>query len=444
MPTLKNTRVNKEDSKKERHPLKLSRFGRAISTLKMSARFGMGASKKMLKMDAKNPEKAIELAVQMANEFDEMKGLMMKFGQMASYLGTHLPEPAREALARLQSSSTAMPFETARSVIESDLGQPLERCFDAFDEEAFAAASIGQVHRAVVDGQPVAVKVQYPDIERLMTFDLALVGRFFSVMFAGMPTNGREIALELRTRIIEECDYELEAMHQHRVRALLLNDPRVTVPKLLTRLSGRHVLTSEYIDALDFKTFCQRATQDAKNSAAETIFRVTFNSIFKHLFFNGDPHPGNYLFSEEGHVTMLDFGCVKKFDVEMMHIWKRIARYTLDGESEKFFSGISEMGIVGHDKRFDRAFHWEVMRALYRPFLSEKAFTYNQAYLSELNRLLLWENKNRFSLKMPADFLFANRLQWGVNAMLADLSATTDWGPLFRAAVDADIEAVFT
>lgn len=172
-------RVTKSPSK-NKTKLKKSFISRTFSTAKLSTRLGMGAAKKLLNVEVNNPEKAVEIAAKLVQEFDGMKGLMMKFGQMASYLGTHMPEEARELLATLQASSTAMDFEDVRLLIEMELNAPIESCFDTFEEQAFAAASIGQVHRATVNGQQLAVKVQYPDIEKLLSMDLSLVGNLFT------------------------------------------------------------------------------------------------------------------------------------------------------------------------------------------------------------------------------------------------------------------------
>lgn len=368
---------------------------------------------------------------------------MMKLGQMASYLGTHMPKEARDALATLQSSSTAMDSSTIQQIIESEFGKPIDAMFDCFEPEAFAAASIGQVHRAVLNGQLVAVKVQYPDIEKLVTMDLRLVGNLFSFLTLGTSMPGKEMAIELRSRILEECDYILEAEHQDKVKALCSSERFEQVPGVIASHSSRRVLTSEFVDGLDFQTFCKTADQETKNIAAMAIFEHTFDAIFKHCYFNGDPHPGNYLFGKEGTVTFLDFGCIKKFDVEFINRWKAMAKSILEQDQEANLTATKALGMIGNEKKFDHDFHWEMVNHVYQPFMAKEPFTYDNAYNSKTNELMLWQNKNRMSARMPSEFLFINRLQWGLAAILADLNATNLWNPVFRNAIYSDAKALF-
>ena len=423
--------------------LKQNLFSRGLTTAKLSSRLGIGAAKKLFNAQNNDPDKAVELATKLVNEFDGMKGLLMKFGQMASYLGTHMPPEAREVLAQLQANSTAMPYSAVKEIIEHELKAPIASLFDEFDEKAFAAASIGQVHKAKVNGQAVAVKVQYPDIEKLISADLSLVGNLFSLLMLGTKMPGRDMARELRARVLEECDYTLEAQNQLTIRALSAERENEYVPDVLLSHSTKRVLTSEFIDALDFQSFCKSASQEAKNKAGLAIFSNTMNAIFKHAYFNGDPQPGNYLFRPDGSVVFLDFGCIKKFEPSYIEKWKRLALSVVEQDKTSNLVATKEMGLVGNEKRFDHDFHWEMMNHVYKPYLSETPFTYSHEHNQKTNEYLLWENKNRFSARMPADFLFINRLQWGLAAVLADLSASNLYKPVFEAAIKAQIQSAF-
>lgn len=433
-----------DDSPTNNKPkLKKSFIGRTVSTAKLSTRLGMGAAKKLLNTKEPDPDKAVEIAAKLVNEFDGMKGLMMKFGQMASYLGTHMPSEAREVLATLQASSTAMDFSEIRSIIESELNAPLESRFDSFAESAFAAASIGQVHKATIQGKPVAVKVQYPDIEKLISMDLTLVGNLFTVLMMGTSMPGKAMTEELRSRILEECDYTLEAQNQLKVRNLCENISTEHIPDVILSHSSRRVLTTEFIAAKNFQDFCATADQEQKNKAGLAIFTHTMNAIFKHCYFNGDPHPGNYLFHDDGSVTFLDFGCIKKFDVEFINRWKRMAKSIIEQNKTENLAATQAMGLIGKTKKFDHDFHWEMVNHVYLPFLTEGEFCYDEAYNTRTNELMLWENKNKFSARMPSDFLFINRLQWGLAAVLADLHACNHYKPVFADAVYADAAPLF-
>ncbi|MEE2732535.1 MAG: AarF/ABC1/UbiB kinase family protein [Pseudomonadota bacterium] len=423
--------------------IKTGLISRTFTTAKLSARLGMGATKKLLNVSADNPEKAIEVAAKLVHEFDGMKGLMMKFGQMASYLGTHLPPEAREILATLQASSTAMAFEDVRDLIEAELNAPIENCFDQFEETAFAAASIGQVHKAVVNGKPVAVKVQYPGIETLLSMDLKLVGNLFTVFMAGTAMPGRAMAQELKARLLEECDYELEASNQLKIRALSESTSGEHIPAVVTSHSSRRVLTTEFCNGMSFQDFCHSASQAQKNQAGLTIFTHTMNAIFRHCYFNGDPHPGNYLFHPDGRVTFLDFGCIKKFDPTYINNWKAMAKSILEQRKSDNLKATDAMGLIGRMKAFDHDHHWEMMNHVYSPFTTEAPFTFTHEFNSKTTSLMIWENKNKFSGAMPADFLFINRLQWGLAAILADMGATARFAEPFRSAVYADAVPAF-
>lgn len=420
--------------------IKRGLLSRTLTTAKLSTRLGLSAAKRMLNKELSPSENAVEVVTQLAQEFDSMKGLIMKFGQMASTLGAHLPEEARAALAKLQSEGTAMPFDAVRDLIESELGQPIETAFEAFEEKAFAAASIGQVHRAQVNGQTVAVKVQYPDIEKLIRMDLNVVTGLISAFTLGSALDGKSLAKELSTHILEECDYLNEAANQMRIRTHCCNLTgkhigTQHIPAVIPSHTTRRILTSEFVDAMSFDTFKKTQNQDVKNKAALTIFSHSMAAIFTHCYFNGDPHPGNYLFHTDGSVTFLDFGCIKKFQGDLIHNWKRMATGVLEENKQESLLATEALGVIGNKKSFDFDFHWKILNHIYTPYRSTEPFRYTKEYNSKTNELMLWGNKNRFSASMPPDMLFINRLQWGMAALLSDLNAQAIWSEPFQRVV---------
>src|ERR1700743_3008992 len=243
-----------------------------------------------------------------------MKGVMVKLGQMASYVDDGLAPSARRVLSRLQDSVPPMSPELASGVIEEELGAVPERIFKEWDPLPIAAASLGQVHRAITaDGQAVAVKVQYPGIAETIAADLGNVALIRSLLKMEVPSQDVTALIEeLRERIREELDYLREAEHQRLFAAYFDGHPTIRVPKIVDELSTARVITSElaagarYAEMLDWP-------QEEKDLAAETIYRFTFRSLYELRAFNGDPHPGNYLFEPGGQVTFLDFGLVKHF-----------------------------------------------------------------------------------------------------------------------------------
>ena len=366
----------------------------------------------------------------MVRDIGALKGLVMKVGQMASYLPGALPDEAQRILAQLQSESVAMTYDRVAEVIRAELGAAPESLFDDFEEKPFAAASIGQVHRARFKGEAVAVKVQYPGIEDALRSDLSTIGFMTKMSVLGLPVDGGALVEELRERIIEECDYALEAKNQAELGAFM------RVPRVVAERSARRVLTTELASGMRFAEFVATASQAAKNRAGEIIFRTSFDCLFRHAVYNGDPHPGNYLFDDDGEVTFLDFGCVRRFEPGFMARWKAFARGVLDDDRKSFPDHFRGLGMVGREKGFDFDAQWEITQYLYRPFLQRNPFmTYTDDYVRESYGVLLFDNKNQRHCAMPAEWLLLNRLQWGMNAVLAKLNATAPWPDHFAAAV---------
>lgn len=398
------------------------------------ARKGMGASPSAEQVDE---EDAVRAARELLDQLDGLKGLTMKLGQMMSYLDSSMPPKARRVLARLQAASRPVEGAAIAGVIAAELGAPPEALFDRFDPAPFAAASIGQVHRAELDGQALAVKVQYPGIEELLRTDIATVGRLARLATLLSPVDGRGVVEELAARVLEECDYVREADNQTRFAGLLAGDPDLAVPTVRADRSSRRVLTTALCHGADFDSFATAAPAGARDRAAAAIYRACFVSLFRHGVYNADPHPGNYRFAPDGRVTLLDFGCVKQFTPAFIAGWKRIARAVLDGDRAAFRRAWTDAGFVGRARRFDFDHQLEAMRFLYRPMISREPFRFTHAFIAEVHDRLAFKNVNKLRLALPPDWLFVNRLQFGLFSVLAHLGATVHYHRIFRDALDA-------
>ncbi|MGH1493911.1 MAG: ABC1 kinase family protein, partial [Acidimicrobiales bacterium] len=238
----------------------------------------------------------LKTAEDVTRELGNMKGAMMKVGQMASYLDTGLPDTVRQTLASLQSDAPPMSGELAAEQIEANLGQHPDQLFAEWDPVPIAAASIGQVHRAIThEGQAVAVKVQYPGVADAVASDLGNAGWLFGGLAALFPgVDPGPITEEIKSRLHEELDYELEAANQRHFRSHFDGHPFVTVPAVIDRYSSKQVLTSELATGSRFDEVVDWSMEE-RNLAAETLFRFSFGAIYQIHAFNGDPHPGNYL-----------------------------------------------------------------------------------------------------------------------------------------------------
>src|SRR3954462_9229216 len=269
-------------------------------------------------------ERELRTADTITERLGNMKGALMKLGQMASYVSEGLPEPMRAALAELQSNAPPMSAQLAAGVIERELGAPPDKVFVEWDPQPIASASIGQVHRVIlVDPltgaeRAVAVKVQYPGVGEAIEADLrnaGLLGSLLKQGFSGLDPD--DMVAEIRERLIDELDYELEAANQQAFADYFRGHPFIHVPDVIPSHSTAKVLTSELVTGATWNEMIQWS-QEERNLPGECLFRFVFRSLYGMQRFNGDPHPGNYLFHGGGRVTFLDFGLVKQFsDAEM-------------------------------------------------------------------------------------------------------------------------------
>ncbi len=411
----------------------LSRAARGGATAAgIAARWTSGKVQRIVstRAGAAAVEAATQAAVarRLASTLGEMKGLAMKMGQIASYLDFAMPEAARAVLSGLQDSTPPMAPEVAARVVREELGRVPEELFATWTPMPFAAASIGQVHRAVLrDGREVAVKVQYPGIARAIESDLAGTAALESL--GGLVLRGQDTAAvmaELRERLLEECDYRHEAASQEEFRRLWADRDDVAIPEVVPELSSARVLTTRLSAGRRFAEFVATADQAARDRAGEAILDFAMQSIFRHGLFNADPHPGNYLF-EEGRVVFLDFGCVKRFPPDFLDRWRRLCLACTYGDRATFDALVREFGFAPDPGSYDFDYHYAMTRAIYEPWLEDRPYLFTQAYVAKTWKALVADNPNKFRLNLPRDFLFVNRVQWGLYAVLASLGSVSNW-----------------
>jgi predicted unusual protein kinase regulating ubiquinone biosynthesis (AarF/ABC1/UbiB family) len=280
--------------------------------------------------------------------FSGMRGAAMKVGQTLSAVDLGLvPDTIRDEfqaiLAELQHGAEPVSFKAIKGVIEEDLGEHMSRVFADFDETPIAAASIGQVHRATtLDGRDVAVKVQYPGIAEAIHADLRnlrLALKLLSAVAPGVDT--ASIAGEIKERIAEELDYELEAANQRAMARVYRGHPFVVVPDVV--LATERVIVSDYVDGARFADVLDRP-QAERDRLAEILLRFYLNGPMRHRLLNGDPHPGNALFLADGRVAFVDFGFFKRLtDADVAQLVDS-TRATYDGDAEALLAVVSGLG----------------------------------------------------------------------------------------------------
>lgn len=274
------------------------------------------------------------------------KGALMKVGQMLSFTAVSSAVPRefqsiyQTALGRLRSEAPAMAPELARLVLESELGERFERAFAEFDWEPFAAASIGQVHAARLrDGREVAVKIQYPRVAEAIRADLKnaeLLATLLTLVLGGLSPRGlsldfRGMAGEIGARIEEELDYRLEASNQAEFADYYRGHPFIHVPEVIGELCTGRVLTQELVRGRRWNE-ALTAEQSLRDEWAEAIHRFVYGSYYRRSTFNADPHPGNYVFHEDGSVSFLDYGCVKRLRRDRVEMFVSIYRECFHGD----------------------------------------------------------------------------------------------------------------
>ncbi len=297
-------------------------------------------------------ERTTALVNELVDQLGRMRGAAMKVGQMISMVEFDgLPEEQerelRERLATLRDGVPPVPFSKLQKLLREELGGPLARSFAEFDEQAFAAASIGQVHRATtLDGHDVVVKVQYPGIAEAVDTDLRNAMLLVPLLRRLAPgLDGRALASELRERITEELDYELEAQNQRRIERLMRGHPLIHVPHVYTELSTRRVLVSEYVDGERFEAVRLLGEQQ-RDRYAETVFRFFFGLLYRDRIALGDPHPGNYLRRADGRVSFLDFGLLREVSGARVAAEARIAMAVRTGDADELKQALTAGGYL--------------------------------------------------------------------------------------------------
>ncbi|MFL6204342.1 MAG: ABC1 kinase family protein [Acidimicrobiales bacterium] len=375
----------------------------------------------------------LETAESIAEALGNMKGAMMKLGQMASYLDQGMPEPVRDALAELQMNAPPMSAELAAQVVGEELGGDPEEIFDTWDPRPIAAASIGQVHRAITkDGRAVAVKVQYPGVGDAIRSDLDNAGMLFGAM--GMMLPGLEpgpLVEELRTRLVEELDYVKEADNQRLFAEYYAGHPFIHVPGVVDELCSARVLTTELAEGVRFEEV-ERWSQEERDLAAETIFRFVFGSLYRLHAFNGDPHPGNYLFKPGGQVTFLDFGLVKRFEPDEVDVIARMLKaMAVDKDIAEYRRIIESIGMLKAGAQFTDEEVMDYFGHFYDFVQRDEVNTITPEYASETVRRFFDYGGDHAeilrSANIPPTFVIIQRINLGLYAIFGQLRATANW-----------------
>jgi len=264
-------------------------------------------------------ENLVRNAGRIAETLGELKGAAMKVGQMLSLHEGLLPPEVAEVLRSLQREAPRVPAEVMEDEIRGSL-ENFDELFERLDFEAFAAASIGQVHLGVLrDGRPVAVKIKYPLIDQIVNADLANLRRVVHLLVSLVfDLDVEPIWREVRDRLLEELDYTHEAENMRRMAELHRDVPELVIPRVVTEASTRDVLTMELVEGLPPEVACSPACEQSLRDAwGRVLFEFQLRGLFEHRFLHADPNLANFAFLPDGRVIVYDFGCVKEVPADL-------------------------------------------------------------------------------------------------------------------------------
>lgn len=382
-------------------------------------------------------------AARIVERSTELKGAFMKLAQMLSMRSDLLPPEALAVLSTVQSSVPPMPYATIRAQVERELGGPPEALFAHFEPEAFAAASLGQVHRAELPtGESVVVKIQYPGVDATVAQDLKNVRALLQTLVRigrdvmRQKIDAAEIAAELEERLGEELDYVHEAANLARFRQLFADDPEVEIPEPFPKFSSRRVLTMRALDGYPLQDILAPGVdQDLKDWVAVKYFRVLWRQIFSFGELHTDPHPGNYLVTYHPHVCMLDLGSVRVFPERIRTASVDLVRATLAGDEATMAECFVRLGYLDTDD--DPAPMARIMRIIFEPVLRDAPYDPRDYHPVDRAKEVAAIGLEHRMFKAPGHRLFLLRALIGMESYIQQLGTVTNWHRLLQECLPA-------
>ena len=387
-------------------------------------------------------KRQVETAEQIVAALGTMKGVAMKLGQVMSFLDVGLvPEEYREEfqakLAELRDAAPKIAFKEMKQVIESQYGEPIEETFATFDPVPIAAASIGQVYKArLQDGRDVAVKVQYPGVAQAVRADMQNLGIILRLMKSVAPgLDPKAMGDEIRSRIDEELDYELEAQNQRTLARLFRGHPFMMVPEVVTSLSHEKVVVTQFIHGRGFEELKQLPQQE-RDRLGEIVFRFYFGCMYRHHQFSGDPHPGNSMLLDDGRMAFLDFGLFKRIPAAIAEFELQTARLGMAGEGEELIEHLHRGGFIGQTKNYTPKGILEQFHDLTWWYTTDEEIELTPEIATALVIEMSDPRSTHFAKMrretLPPDHLFGRRLEMLTLAVMSQLRARGNWHRIAR------------
>lgn len=369
-----------------------------------------------------------------------LKGPLMKVGQILATIPEALPPEYAKDLQQLQSNAPPMGWPFVRRRMKSELGDHWETKFKTFSRDAAAAASLGQVHKAqTLDGQDVACKLQYPDMQSAIEADLSQLKMIFSLYEKMDPSiHTSRIHEELSARLYEELDYALEARHGKLYAHMLENEPGVHVPKIIDELSTGRLLTTTWLEGKKILSFVD-APLEQRNRLAMNMFRAWYVPLYGYGVIHGDPHLGNYSVRDDDSINLMDFGCVRVFPPSFIGGVIDLYRALLTDDTARAVHAYETWGFKNLSKEkieilniWARFLYGPVMEDRVRPIGDTSNGVYGRETAQEVHQKLRDASKSSGGVSVPREFVFMDRAALGLGSVFLHLKAEINWYQVFN------------
>ncbi len=414
---------------------RLRRYAQVTGT--MSSLAARLAGERYLGLELDRSKHAIQLREALGN----LKGPLMKVAQILSTIPDALPKEYADELAVLQADAPAMGWLFVKRRMRSELGNEWEKKFESFDKNAYSAASLGQVHKAILGNEQVAVKLQYPDMDSAINADLNQLKLVFSLYERiDSAISTKDIYTELSDRLREELDYNREALNMKLYRLMLAGEDKVVLPKPIDDLSTSRVLTMSWVDGLKLMKYLEREpSQDDRNMVAINMFRTWYVPFYYYGVIHGDPHLGNYSITKDLKINLMDFGSIRIFRPEFVGGVIDLYKALRDGNIEMAVHAYSQWGFKGLDKEAIEILNiWAEF--IYGPLLEDKIRPIQEMrggnYGRELAGKVHEELKRIGGIKPPREFVLMDRAAVGLGSVFMHLKAEVNWHQLFHGLID--------
>lgn len=375
-----------------------------------------------------------EIGIKVAETLGEMKGAVMKVGQIASQYKDIFPPEVQTAIAKLQRQAPSMPFDQIKRQVEKELGQPITTLFQSFDSEPFAAASIGQVHQAVLNnGQAVVVKVQYPGVDEACESDLKQVRLALRLM--GVLKIDRklqdEIFTEIQDSLYTELNYEIEAQNLQVFRTFHEQlDEKIIIPQVYSEYSSRRILTLSQETGESIET-ASTWSQEKRNELGRRLFQAIGQEIFYLKRFHCDPHPGNFAFREDGSVIIYDYGGVKTLSTDIVNTYKHLIQAARQQNIAEIEEDLRQLHVRTDKGQIPQDWYLAWLEVLMRPLVTDYDFAQNSAHHDGM--ALVKESLKYWDCFQPSpDTLMVNRTISGHYWNLINLKVHDNLNDLFE------------